>query len=102
VASPIDLGWSGGGGVGKPNFSGVSLTLGSSAAIVQLTEAIAKGLDVNVEVEAYRTGGETGGMLVDEYRFDQAFLSGLVTSGSPQATSEQVSFNFTKITHTHQ
>jgi type VI protein secretion system component Hcp len=29
-------------------------------------------------------------------------LSGLQTVGSPGATAEQVSFNFTKITHTHQ
>jgi len=92
----------GGGGVGKVKMDEVHLTLGSSATVVGLTEAIAKGQVVDVEVEAYAPNSKGIPLLVDEYRFDTAFLSGLTTAGSPTQTTEEVSFNFTKITHTHQ
>jgi VCBS repeat-containing protein len=89
----------GGGGAGLVLLQDVSVTLGSSAELVKLTELLAGGNHIkSVELEAYRTGGE-GLRLVDEFRFSDVQLTSL---GSANATDDSVSFNFTKIEYGHQ
>ena len=101
ASAPSSIGSAGGGGgAGKVSFDAVQMALGTSATVVALTEAIAAGQRVNAQVEAYAPSSK-GGVLVDEYQLDTAFLAKLSTDGSPSGTSDEVSLNFSKITHTH-
>ncbi|HKV89427.1 MAG TPA: type VI secretion system tube protein Hcp, partial [Candidatus Dormibacteraeota bacterium] len=101
ASAPSLIGGSGGGaGAGKVSFDAVQMTLGTSATVLALTEALAAGQKVDAQVEAYAPSSK-GGVLVDEYQFDTAFLAKLSTQASPDQTSNEVSLEFGKITHTH-
>jgi len=92
----------GGAGTGKATASDVSSLLGSSSAVVELTEAVASGQHLkNVEIEAYRPGETKGGNLIDEFRFDDVLITGLSTGGHSSATASSVSFDFIKFGHAH-
>ena len=53
-----------------------------------------------VEIEAYRPGGD-GPQLVDQFYFEQVFVTGLQTDGSAYATSNSLEFAFGKFNHGH-
>ena len=76
------------------------VTLGSSAAAVGLTEAIAKGTHLSsVDIQAYMPGNKP--LLVESYKFDDVVLSSLQTSASPGSTANQVGFDYAKMGHSH-
>src|SRR5258705_5943621 len=84
---------------GKATASDVALTLGSSKQLVELTTLLASGKHItHAEVEAYRPfGGDK--QLVDEFHFDDVLISSL---GTGNATSNALSFDFTKYSHGHE
>jgi type VI protein secretion system component Hcp len=90
----------GGGGAGKAIASDVFSLLGNSSAAVELTQAVVSGQHLkNVEIEAYQRGEDP--QLVDEFKFDNALITGLNTSAHSTATAHSVSFNFAKFGHAH-
>jgi len=92
----------GGAGAGKASASDVSAVLGSSAALVELTAALAAGTHLkSVEIEAYLPGSEKGGQLLDQYYFEDVLMTGLQTGGSAFSTASQLSFDFVKFNHGH-
>ncbi|HEX5092798.1 MAG TPA: Ig-like domain-containing protein, partial [Burkholderiales bacterium] len=94
----------GGGGAGKVSVSDLSFVLGSSNAVVELTQDLLEGQHLNrVEIEAYQGGGFKGllGQLVDQYTLEEVLVSSLQTSGSPTSTTESLSLNFAKISYGH-
>jgi VCBS repeat-containing protein len=91
-----------GGGAGKASATDVHSVLGSSSTIVELTEALATGGHIkNVEIEAYRAGGDKGDLLVDQYYFEDVLVTGLNTGGSAFGTANSLSFDFAKFNHGH-
>jgi|GEM_PF-5471865 len=88
----------GGAGTGKASASDVSLILGSSGEIVNLTHLLASGTILkNVEIEVYsHVGGKA--QLVDDYLFENVLMTSLAT-GSDSANS--VSFAYQKFTESH-
>jgi len=93
------IGSSGGAGAGKLVSSGAFLGLGSSAQILELTQGLASGQHFkDLEVEAYRSGGDKNDTLVDQYYFQDVLVSSLNTSN---ASSNQVEVNFGAFSHGH-
>jgi type VI secretion system secreted protein Hcp len=94
----------GGASAGKLSADEVSLLLGSSKAIVELSEALVTGeLIKNVEVEAYASGGEGKQQLVDEFWFENVILTGLHQDASLkyEAIANEVDFTYAKFSHGH-
>jgi len=92
----------GGGSAGKVTASDVHSLLGSSQTLVELTAALASGQHLkDVEIEAYRPGGDKGGQLVDQFYFADVLVNSLQTSGSASSTANDVSFDFAKFDHGH-
>jgi VCBS repeat-containing protein len=90
---------SGGAGAGRASAEEVSLVLGGSGEIVELAEALLKGAALeNVEIEAYRPGAGKDAQLVDEYWFEQAFITRVAEQ---DAATNEVSFAFGKFSHAH-
>jgi type VI secretion system secreted protein Hcp len=84
---------------GKLSADEVSLLLGSSSAIVQLSDDLFSGAHLkNFEVEAYRVGGDSKAQLVDEFWFENVLVKGLDHTG---ATANEVSLAFSKFSHGH-
>ncbi|MCW5954927.1 MAG: type VI secretion system tube protein Hcp, partial [Propionibacteriaceae bacterium] len=89
----------GGGGAGKAGKDEVGLTLGSSGELVALTLALASGEHIkNVEIEAYRAGISGKEQLVDEFRFNDVFITKLDTVNG---TTNELAFDFASFTHAH-
>ncbi|HZL99084.1 MAG TPA: type VI secretion system tube protein Hcp, partial [Planctomycetota bacterium] len=89
----------GGGGAGKVSASDVSLLLGSSAQILDLTEGVTEGTHFKFfEVEAYWSGGEGKPQLVDQYYFEDVLVTSLSTGN---ANANSVSLDFAKFSHGH-
>jgi type VI protein secretion system component Hcp len=87
------------GGTGQASADDVMLALGSSKQLVDLTQALLSGKQLNsVEVEAYRMDGAQP-QLVDEYKFEDVILNGLSTDGS--ATQNTLSFSYAKYGEGH-
>ena len=96
------VGGAGGGGAGKASASDLHSLLGSSSTIVELTDALTSGEHIkNVEIEAYRAGGDKGGQLVDQYYFENVLVTGLQTSGNAASTANDLNFDFAKFVHGH-
>jgi type VI secretion system secreted protein Hcp len=71
----------GGGGAGKASASDLHFTLGSSAQLLQLEDALTSGKHLkNLEIEAYHTGEKP--QLVDQYYFEDLLVTSLQTSNS--------------------
>jgi type VI secretion system secreted protein Hcp len=88
----------GGGGAGKASASDLSFTLGSSAELLQLEDALTSGKHLkNLEIEAYHFGGE-GKQLVDQYVFQDLLVTSLQTTDS---VTNQVAVNFAQFSHGH-
>ena len=93
------IGSGGGAGAGKLSATGAFLGLGSSAQLLELTQALTSGKHYkDLEVEAYRSGGDKGDSLVDQYYFQDVLVSSLSTSN---ASSNQVSVDFGAFSHGH-
>jgi len=103
ATTPVALGGTGGAGTGKSIAAPVSLSLGSSQTATELAKHLASGTHLQgVEIEAYAPGGDKGAQLVDQYYFENVLLSNLTThAASGSAPQEQVSFNYTKVNHSH-
>ena len=72
----------GGGGAGKASATDLSFTLGSSAELLQLEDALTSGKHLeNLEIEAYHVGGD-GKQLVDQYVFQDLLVTSLQTTNS--------------------
>jgi type VI protein secretion system component Hcp len=55
-----------------------------------------------VEIEAYAAGGKEGLRLVDEFKFDDALVTSQQAGGAfDSPAAHNVSFNFSKLGHTH-
>ena len=92
----------GGAGVGKASATDLHSLLGSSGTIVELTEALATGAHIkDVEIEAYRAGGDKGDLLVDQYYFEDVLVTSLSTGASAFSTANNLSFDFAKFNHGH-
>jgi VCBS repeat-containing protein len=92
----------GGGGAGKASASDLHSLLGSSGTIVELTDALTSGEHIkDVEIEAYRAGGDKGGQLVDQYYFENVLVTGLQTNGNASSTANDLSFDFAQFNHGH-
>jgi len=92
------LGTGGGAGAGKASATGLSFTLGSSAELLQLEDALTSGKHIeNLEIEAYHAGG-AGKQLVDQYVFQDLFVTSLQTSDS---VFNSVSVDFAKFSRGH-
>ncbi len=99
LSNSATLGIGGGAGAGKPAASDVVLQLGSGSQVVDLLTLVSTGKHVDgIEIELYRPG-DGKAELVEEYRFEQAQITGLSTSGSPGATGNTVSFAFQSLGH---
>ena len=95
------VGGGGGGGAGKTKASDVSVSLGTAASAAELFEIGLVGKHLKfVEIEAYAPGGKEGGRLVDEFKFEDVLVSSHQVTGS-SSEGHSVSFNFTKVGHTH-
>jgi type VI protein secretion system component Hcp len=82
---------------GKVTANDVLLMLGSSKALVDLTEDLLTGQSIkSVEIEAYRAG--QGQELADEYRFEDVLVSALQ---SVDAADNELSLQFGKFSHGH-
>ncbi len=90
----------GGGGAGKATATDVSLLLGSSAELLELTRALASGEHLkNVEIEAYAAGGSKGqGQIIDEFKFSDVLITQLDTAN---ASANVLNFDFRSFTHGH-
>ncbi|CAN0308093.1 unnamed protein product, partial [Phaeothamnion confervicola] len=92
------IGGSSGAGTGKVSVSDVSLRLGSSAALIDLTHALLSGDQFKtIEIEAYANTG-LGKALVDEFRYDNAQLSSLSTNNG---IDNSLTFNYDSFVHGH-
>jgi type VI protein secretion system component Hcp len=92
------LGTGGGAGAGKASATGLSFTLGSSAELLQLEDALTSGKHLtNLEIEAYHAGG-AGKQLIDQYVFQDLFVTSLQTSDS---VFNSVSVDFAKFSRGH-
>ncbi|MGA7986158.1 MAG: type VI secretion system tube protein Hcp, partial [Burkholderiales bacterium] len=100
LSNPVTLGTGGGGSsAGRAHASDVSMTLGMSAALVQLEADLFKGANLqNVEVEVYQAGGSKGPQLVDEFQFKDVVVDSL---SSADVTSNALSFAYGAYTHGH-
>ena len=88
----------GGAGAGKASATDLSLTLGSSAELLQLEDALTSGKHLtNLEIEAYHVGSN-GKQLVDQYVFQDLFVTSLQTFDS---VSNSVSVDFAKFSRGH-
>jgi VCBS repeat-containing protein len=88
---------SGGAGAGKASATDLSFTLGASAQLLQLEDALTSGKHLqNLEIEAYRIGEKP--QLVDQYYFEDLLVSSLQTSNSVFNT---VSVEFGKFSRGH-
>ena len=74
------------------------MTLGSSAELLQLEEALTSGkiLD-NLEIEAYHVGGD-GKQLVDQFVFQDVLVTSLQTTNS---VTNQVTVDFAQFSRAH-
>ena len=89
----------GGAGTGKSTATDVSLLLGSSTELLDLTTALASGVHLkNVEIEAYATGGKDQMQLIDEFKFSDVLITQLDTTN---ASSNVLNFDFSSFTHGH-
>ena len=90
----------GGAGAGKTAASDVTLLLGSSKQLAELTTKLTEGTHIKLaEVEAYQSGGGAGKQLVDEFRFEDVQIASLDTAN---ASSNVLSFDFAKFSHGHE
>jgi len=86
------------GGTGQATAGDVTLGLGSSNELVQLTQLLLSGKHLTgVEVEAYRTDGIKP-QFVDEYKFQDVTLTALDTGN---ASANTLSFDYTKYAEAH-
>ena len=92
------LGTGGGGGAGQASATDLSFTLGSSAELLQLENALTSGkiLD-NLEIEAYHVGGD-GKQLVDQFVFQDVLVTSLQTTNS---VTNQVTVDFAQFSRAH-
>jgi len=91
-----------GGGAGKVTASDLYSVLGSSSTILELTDALTSGAHIkDVEIEAYRAGGDKGDLLVDQYYFQDVLVTGLSTGASAFSTVNNLGFDFGKFVHGH-
>jgi VCBS repeat-containing protein len=93
----------GGGGAGKTNVTDVSVSFNTAPSAADLFAAGLAGEHLKfVEIEAYALGGKDGARLVDEFKFDDVLVSSHQVSGAfGMPEQHAVSFNFTKVGHTH-
>jgi type VI secretion system secreted protein Hcp len=88
----------GGGGAGKAIASDLHFTLGASAQLLQLEDALTSGKHLKaLEIEAYHSGGK-GQELVDQYVFEDLLVTSLQTSN---AAFNSVSVEFAKFSRGH-
>ncbi len=88
----------GGGSSSRATADPVSVGLGSSAALLDLSGFLFAGTEIkNVEIEVYRPGSKSD-MLVDEFLFDQVLVTGL---NSSNAVDNVLSFDFARFSHGH-
>src|SRR5262245_13139040 len=88
----------GGAGAGKASATDLSFTLGSSAQLLQLEDALTSGTHLkNLEIEAYHDSS-AGKQLVDQYVFQDLFVTSLQTSDS---AFNSVSVDFAKFSRGH-
>jgi type VI protein secretion system component Hcp len=88
----------GGGGTGKAIASDLSFSLGASAQLLQLEDALTLGKHLKgLEIEAYHSGGK-GQDLVDQYVFEDVLVTSLQTSN---AVFNSVSVEFAKFSRGH-
>src|SRR6185295_12616974 len=89
----------GGGGTGKAIPSDLSFTLGASAQLLQLEDALTSGKHLKaLEIEAYHSGSKGAPELVDQYVFEDLLVSSLQTSN---AVFNSVSVDFAKFSRGH-
>jgi type VI protein secretion system component Hcp len=89
----------GGAGASKTSASELELLLGSSKQILDLTKGITTGAHFEFfEIEAYRAGSKEGPQLVDQYYFENVFVTGLDTDG---ANNNSVSLDYGAFSHGH-
>ncbi len=89
----------GGPSIGKVSALDVAMTLGGSGELVGLTELLTQGKQLaNVEVEVYASGSKGQRVLVDEYKFENVYMTSFQTS---QDVSNNISFSYEKFTETH-
>jgi VCBS repeat-containing protein len=82
-------------GVASTGMSDVSVTLGSSNELVELTHLLAQGAHVeSAEIEVYRSGE-----IIDELRFGDVIITGLE---SKNAAANTLSFDAATFDHGHQ
>jgi type VI secretion system secreted protein Hcp len=88
----------GGGGAGKASATDLSFTLGSSAELLQLEDALTLGKHLkNLEIEAYHVVGD-GKQLVDQYVFQDLLVTSLQTANS---VANQVTVDFAQFSRGH-
>ena len=98
VTQTGSLGTGGGGGAGQASATDLSFTLGSSAELLQLEDALTSGkLLENLEIEAYHVGGD-GKQLVDQFVFQDLLVTSLQTTNS---VTNQVTVDFAQFSRAH-
>jgi len=99
VTQTGSLGSGGGGGAGKASATDLSFTLGSSAELLQLEDALTSGKHLqSLEIEAYHAVGAGKQQLVDQYVFQDLLVTSLQTSNS---VSNSVSVDFGEFSRGH-
>jgi VCBS repeat-containing protein len=84
---------------GQVEPSGVTLELGASRALMELTTSLLAGSEIkSAEIEAYQTVSSVR-QLVDEFRFDGVGITSIDSSG---AVSNRLTFDFERYSHAHQ
>ncbi len=85
-------------GVTNAGMSDVSVTLGSSNELVELTRLLAHGARVeSAEIEVYRSGE-----IIDELVFSDVVITGLESVNATRAMDSELSFGFAGLKHGHQ
>jgi type VI secretion system secreted protein Hcp len=98
ITQPGSLSTGGGGGAGLASATDLLFTLGSSAELLQLENALTSGKFLeNLEIEAYHVGGD-GKQLVDQYVFQDLLVTSLQTIN---AVTNQVTVDFAQFSRAH-
>lgn len=88
-----------GAAIGKPEADAVSLALGQNQILAKLINQMVAGRPVNLQIESYLHNSANGPQLVDEYFFNQAYVSGFDNSNDAQSGVELV---YSQFSHAHQ